>query len=80
MKRILYALLPAVALLMAACDKYDDSELRGEMNDIRSRVENLEALCSKINGNVKHFAPDDPDELGLRIILLKMEPPKGPFL
>ena len=52
MKRILYALLPAVALLMAACDKYDDSELRGEMNDIRSRVENLEALCSKINGNV----------------------------
>ena len=52
MKRILYALLPAVALLMAACDKYDDSELRGEMNDLRSRVENLEALCSKINGNV----------------------------
>ena len=52
MKRILYALLPAAALLVAACDKYDDSELRGEVNDIRNRVENLEALCSKINGNV----------------------------
>ena len=52
MKKILLTLLSAAALLVCACDKYDDTSLRNELSGLESRVSNLEDLCSKLNTNI----------------------------
>ncbi len=52
MKKILLTLLSAAALLVCACDKYDDTPLRNELSGLESRVSNLEDLCSKLNANI----------------------------
>ena len=52
MKKILLTLLSAAALLVCACDKYDDTPLRNELSGLESRVSNLEDLCSKLNTNI----------------------------
>ena len=52
MKKILLTLLSAAALLVCACDKYDDTSLRNELSGLESRVANLEDLCSKLNTNI----------------------------
>ena len=52
MKKILLTLLSAAALLVCACDKYDDTPLRNELSSLEQRVKNLEDLCSKLNTNI----------------------------
>ena len=52
MKRFLLTLASAAALLVCACEKYDDTSLRNEISGLEKRVENLEDLCSKLNTNI----------------------------
>ena len=51
MKRILVALFSA-ALLLAACDKYDDSALQNRMNNLEGRVTDLETKVNGINADI----------------------------
>lgn len=52
MKKIkLYAQLSLAALLIVGC-KYDDSELRNDVNDLKSRVEKLETWCATTNTQI----------------------------
>ena len=51
MKRFLVALF-SVALLCAACDKYDDSALQSRMTGLEGRVTDLENTVNGINSNV----------------------------
>lgn len=52
MKRFLLILASVAALLVCACDKYDDSSLKNQINGLEQRVQNLEDLCSKLNTNI----------------------------
>ena len=40
------------ALLLCGCDDYDDSALRGDLNDLENRVAKLEQLCNQMNTNI----------------------------
>ena len=51
MKRIFVALFSA-ALLLAACDKYDDSALQNRMNTLEGRVTELESKVNGINADI----------------------------
>ena len=51
MKRILVALFSA-ALLLTACDKYDDSALQNRMDTLEGRVTDLEAKVNSINADI----------------------------
>ena len=51
MKRILVALFSA-ALLLTACDKYDDSALQNRMDTLEGRVTDLEAKVNNINADI----------------------------
>lgn len=42
----------SVCSLIVACDKYDDTELRNKIDNIESRVEALESLCSRLNSDI----------------------------
>lgn len=39
-------------LLFGCSDKYDDSALRNDLNDLENRVEKLEELCKQMNTNI----------------------------
>lgn len=53
MKKIkFYALSLLAAVVMFGCSKYDDTELRNDVNDLKSRVEKLEAWCNTANGQI----------------------------
>lgn len=53
MKKIkLYALCFIAAVAMFGCDKYDDTELKKDVNDLKSRIEKLEIWCNTINGQI----------------------------
>ena len=52
MKKLL-SLVFCGLLLFGCSDKYDDSALRNDLNDLENRVKNLEALCKQMNTN--HF-------------------------
>lgn len=49
MKKFILPVLVTGAMLFAACDKYDDSEIQGLVKDLEEKVEGLEA---KVNANV----------------------------
>lgn len=51
MKRLL-SLLVCGLLLFGCGDKYDDSALRNDLNDLENRVAKLEELCKQINTNI----------------------------
>ena len=51
MKRFLVALFSA-ALLLTACDKYDDSALQNRMDTLEGRVTDLEAKVNSINADI----------------------------
>lgn len=39
-------------LLFGCSDKYDDSALRNDLNDLENRVAKLEELCKQMNTNI----------------------------
>ena len=51
MKRLL-SLLVCGLLLFGCSDKYDDSALRNDLNDLENRVTKLEELCTQMNTNI----------------------------
>ena len=51
MKKLL-SLLVCGLLLSGCSDKYDDSALRNDLNDLENRVEKLEELCKQMNTNI----------------------------
>ena len=51
MKSLLSLLLCSL-LLFGCSDKYDDSALRNDLNDLENRVAKLEELCKQMNTNI----------------------------
>ncbi len=51
MKKLL-SLLMCGLLLFGCGDKYDDSALRNDLNDLENRVAKLEELCKQMNTNI----------------------------
>lgn len=51
MKKLFFLLFTAVA--MAACSTYDDSELRGQLDDINDRLEAMEKAVADANSDLK---------------------------
>lgn len=51
MKKLL-SLLVCGLLLFGCGDKYDDSALRNDLNDLENRVTKLEELCKQMNTNI----------------------------
>lgn len=51
MKKLL-SLLMCGLLLFGCSDKYDDSALRNDLNDLENRVTKLEELCKQMNTNI----------------------------
>lgn len=51
MKKLL-SLLFCGLLLFSCSDKYDDSALRNDLNDLENRVAKLEELCKQMNTNI----------------------------
>ena len=51
MKNLLTLLLCGL-LLFGCSDKYDDSALRNDLNDLEKRVAKLEELCKQMNTNI----------------------------
>ena len=51
MKKLL-SLVFCGLLLFGCSDKYDDSALRNDLNDLENRVEKLEELCKQMNTNI----------------------------
>lgn len=51
MKNLL-SLLMCGLLLLGCSDKYDDSALRNDLNDLKNRVTKLEELCKQMNTNI----------------------------
>ena len=47
-----FALLLLATVVMFGCSKYDDTELRSDVNDLKSRVEKLEKWCDATNGQI----------------------------
>lgn len=39
-------------LLFTNCKKYNDAEIRSDINELKVRVERLEKLCSEMNTNI----------------------------
>lgn len=52
MKIKLYALSLLATVAMFGCSKFDDTELRNDVNDLKSRVEKLETWCNTANGQI----------------------------
>lgn len=50
MKKIVAVILALAALF--SCDKYDDSAVRSDIDDLQSRVTALEQQCRLMNGNI----------------------------
>ena len=48
----LLPLLMCVLLLLGCSNKYDDSALRNDLNDLENRVAKLEDLCKQMNTNI----------------------------
>lgn len=51
MKKLLFALF-SVALLVAACQKFDDSRIWEKLNEYEARIAKLEQQCEAINTNI----------------------------
>lgn len=51
MKKLL-SLVFCGLLLFGCSDKYDDSALRNDLNDLENRVTKLEELCKQMNTNI----------------------------
>lgn len=51
MKKLLFALF-SVALLAAACQKFDDSRIWEKLNEYEARIAKLEQQCEAINTNI----------------------------
>ena len=43
------------AMLLVSCKKYNDAEIRSDINELKVRVERLEKLCSNMNTNISSF-------------------------
>lgn len=52
MKKILSAILFAALLMVAACTPYDDTDLRGQLDNLESRVDSLDAQLQRSNANL----------------------------
>lgn len=52
MKKLFYAVVFSVSLVLTGCSGYDDSELTKRVGSLEDRVLILEALCNKLNINV----------------------------
>ena len=53
MKTVKHLLISlSLCSIIVACDKYDDTELRNRIDNIESRVEALETLCSRLNSDI----------------------------
>ena len=44
-------------LLTSGCSKYDDSALKGRVDNLESRVVRLEELCKQMNTNISSLQP-----------------------
>ena len=51
-----FALLGFAVLLLAGCDKYDDSKLTGRVDELENRVTELEKLVSDLNTTVQSLS------------------------
>ncbi|MCH5217815.1 MAG: hypothetical protein J1F07_04585 [Muribaculaceae bacterium] len=51
MKKLIYSFFAALVVITSSC-RYDDSDLWDSVNNLETRVTNLEALCKQINTNV----------------------------
>lgn len=52
MKKMLAGFAVALLSLGTGCDKYDDSELRKDVGDLKGRIEKLEKEVQKMNGDI----------------------------
>ena len=51
MKKFFVVMMLAI-MLFTNCKKYNDAEIRSSINDLKTRVERLEKLCSDMNTNI----------------------------
>jgi outer membrane murein-binding lipoprotein Lpp len=51
MKKLFYIIL-SLCILAGGCQKYDDTELRSDIDDLKERVQNLESLCQNLNKDI----------------------------
>lgn len=51
MKKIFVVMMLAI-MLFTNCKKYNDAEIRSSINELKTRVERLEKLCSDMNTNI----------------------------
>ena len=52
MKKLFIAMVAAIGLLAVGCSKYDDTELKGRVDNLETRVTKLEELCKQMNTNI----------------------------
>ena len=62
MKKLL-SLVFCGLLLFGCSDKYDDSALRNDLNDLENRVTKLEELCTQMNTNISSLQKVLPPQL-----------------
>ncbi|MDE6286816.1 MAG: hypothetical protein K2L99_07475, partial [Muribaculaceae bacterium] len=52
MKKLIFSLCAVVALILGACEKYDDGPLTNRVDNLEQRVSALETLCKQMNTNI----------------------------
>lgn len=52
MMRKITSILITLSVLFFACDKYDDSKVRRDIEGLQSRMATLEQQCRIMNGNI----------------------------
>jgi hypothetical protein len=52
MKKVLSILMATVLLIISGCQKYDDSSLRNDVDDLKNRVVALEKWAATVNSNI----------------------------
>jgi hypothetical protein len=52
MKKVFSLLMATILLIISGCQKYDDSSLRNEVNDLKNRIVALEMWATTVNSNI----------------------------
>lgn len=72
MKNLLFLLLCSL-LLFGCSDKYDDSALRNDLDNLENRIAKVEELCKQMNTNISSLQKI-VDALQNKLSILKVEP------
>ena len=55
MKKIINAIFLAVIIIFAGCNKYDDTQLREQMDNIQSQIDEMDVKLQQLNANLDAF-------------------------